>query len=66
MSKWSGKDLIDWRSRLGYSQADAAKRLGYSHRSAMCRYERGHANVPVRLQRLCEVIEDLEAIKGNV
>jgi transcriptional regulator with XRE-family HTH domain len=56
-NKWTKEDLIQWRTRMGMNQTEAAKRLGYTNRSAMCRYERGHAEVPTRLQLLCQEIE---------
>jgi len=63
--KWQGEDLQAWRNRLGLSQADAARTLGYKNRSAICRYERGHAQVPDRLQYLCIAMEENVALKAK-
>lgn len=64
--KWTGDDLRKWRTRLGYSQTQAARVLGYNHRSAICRYENGYAGVPPRLQALCVALEDNAALKGQI
>ena len=49
---WTGDDSRDWRARMGYSQADAARELDLNPRQ-LYRYEHDIAPVPGTVQLTC-------------